>query len=315
MKYNLKLSIVCSFYNEELCIENFVSEIKKNIEHNVNDFEIIFVNDCSTDSSKNIIENLCISDQRIKLINTSRRFGNQECIFAGLENSSGDAVVILDIDLQDPPKLILEMLKKFNEGYEVVHTKRRKREGESYIKLKLTKYAYKIINFFSDIDLPENSGIFKLIGRRVLNHAITTGDHDPYIRGMFFWTGFRQTILEYDRLPRKFGHSKYNIFKTINPWKEVVRGITTFSMAPLYFSLFLGFIVSITSFFLIIYFSAQYFFLDFVTSGWTSLILTILFTSGIIFLILGVIGIYVGKIYEIIRKRPKYIIESKKNFK
>lgn len=310
-----KISVISSFYNEEDSIQIFYESLKK-IFNNLNiEYEFIFINDDSNDKSNKILLTLCENDLNVKLINMSRRFGHQECIVAGLNEITGDAAIIMDIDLQDPPELIPQMIEKYNQGYDVINTKRKVRHGEGYIKLKLTKFAYKIINIFSEIDLPEDSGIFKLIDKKIILHALKTNEKDPYIRGLFNWVGFNQYIIEYERVERAQGQSKYGIFSSLNPWKEVVRGITSFSLVPLYLPLFIGFVISTISFFGIIYVLLQKFYLDNVTSGWTSLILSILLIGGLILVILGIIGIYLGKIYQIVRNRPNYIIKEKINFK
>ena len=309
----MKLSIIASFYNEKESLNKFYNEIKKVLDEIKQDYEFIFINDGSVDNSKDVVEELCKNDIKVKLINTSRRFGNQECIFAGLKYMSGDAAVIIDTDLQDPPHLIKKMIEKFNEGYEVINMRRSKRHGENPIKLFLTKYAYKLINISSEIKFPENAGIFKLVSKKVVSIVLNTNDHDPYIRGLFNWVGFKQFTIDYERAPRLHGETKFNIFKTLNPWNEFVRGITSFSMVPLYLPLFIGFFMSLFSFILIIYFFLQKFIVDDVTSGWTSLILSILFLGGLILIILGIIGIYIGKMFEILRGRPKYIVESTMN--
>ncbi len=314
----MTISIISTFFNEEENINPFYNQIKNLFNKKKTDYEFIFINDCSTDKSEQIVREICGKDQKVKLINTSRKFGMQECFYAGLEYMSGDAAIIIDTDLQDPPELIEKMIYHYEKGYDVVHTRRTKREGENYFKMLMTKYAYKIINVFSEIKLTENSGIFKLFTKRVAKIILSTNDYDPYLRRMFNWVGFKQITLDYERKPRIKGETKFKLFdiltfKTLNPWKEVVRGITSFSLVPLYLPLIFGFIMSIISFFLIIYFFIQRFFGDDVTSGWTSLFLAILFIGGLILVILGTIGIYIGKMFEILRGRPKYIVNNTVN--
>ncbi len=314
------ISIISTFFNEEENINIFYEKIKDILITNKVDYEFIFVNDSSTDKSEELVKQICAKDQKVKLLNTSRKFGMQECFFAGLEHMSGDAAIIMDTDLQDPPEIISEMINLYKNGYEVVHTRRTKREGENYFKMLMTKYAYKIINIFSEIKLTENSGIFKLFTKKVAKIILDTNDYDPYLRGMFNWVGFKQTTLDYKRQARSKGETKFKLldiitFKTLNPWKEVVRGITSFSLVPLYLPLIAGFIMSIISFFLILYFFIQRIIGDEITSGWTSLFLAILFIGGLILIILGTIGIYIGKMFEILRGRPKYIIKDTINIK
>ncbi len=314
----MTISVISTFFNEEDNINFFYEQIKNLFNKKKTDYEFIFINDCSTDKSEQVVRKICEKDQKVKLINTSRKFGMQECFYAGLEYMSGDAAIIIDTDLQDPPELIEKMIDYYEKGYEVVHTRRTKREGENFFKMLMTKYAYKIINVFSEIKLTENSGIFKLFTKRVVKIILSTNDYDPYLRGMFSWVGFKQITLDYERKPRAKGETKFKLFdilffKTLNPWKEVVRGITSFSLVPLYLPLIFGFIMSIISFILIIYFFIQRLFGDDITSGWTSLFLAILFIGGLILVILGTIGIYIGKMFEILRGRPKYIVNNTVN--
>ena len=309
------ISIISTFYNEEENINLFYDKIKTILDNRKIDYEFIFVNDCSTDNSEKIVQKICQKNKKVKLINTSRKFGMQECFFAGLDYMSGDVAIIMDTDLQDPPDLINKMIDCYEQGYEVVHTRRTKRDGENFFKMLMTKYAYKMINMFSEIKLTENSGIFKLFTKKVAKIILNTNDYDPYLRGMFNWVGFKQITIDYERGPRSKGETKFKLldiltFKTLNPWKEVVRGITSFSLVPLYLPLIAGFIMSIVSFFLIVYFFLQKLFMDEVTSGWTSLFLAVLLIGGLILIILGTIGIYIGKMFEILRGRPKYIVQD-----
>ena len=239
----------------------------------------------------------------------SRRFGSTSCVLAGFEKAIGDLVIYLDSDLQDPPELIEELLVKYEEGYEVVHTLRTKRLGENKIKMKITNFAYKIINFFSNIELKSNCGDFKLISRKALNNILSIKEIDPYLRGLSVWVGHKQTFVEYVRDKRFDGETHYPLFGSINPVSEFIRGIASFSVAPLYFSILIGMASLIISLGLIIY-SFYIKFTGIAAPGASSIIITVTFFSSIILIILGIIGIYIARIYEQIKGRPRYIIDS-----
>lgn len=307
------ISIICSFYNEESSIPLFINKTEGILRKICKSYEIIFIDDQSIDKSRQVLKEISAKNKNIKYIKMSRNFGNAPCIFAGLQNSKGKCAIIIDCDLEDPPELIHEMYNKYlNEGYDVVHTKRSKREDLSFIKNFFTVLAYKFINFFSEIDLPINAGIYKLISRRALNELLKIDEYDPYLRGLFNWIGFRQTTIEYKRERRSFGASNYSIFKSLNPWKEIMRGVTSFSMIPLYTILLTGLILCFTSIIYLIYIVVQKFFID-VTSGWTSIISLIIIFGSMNILIMGIQGLYLSKIYENVKGRPKYIISEKIN--
>ena len=307
------ISVVFSFRNEEDVLEELVKRVS-NVFVNMNrEYELIFVNDDSTDKSVEILLKLRETNENIKIINMSRRFGVTPCVLAGFESSKGEAVIYMDSDLQDPPELIPQLIEKWQNGAEVVHTTRTKRDGESALKMFITKQAYKVINFFSSIKLLENTGDFKLLSRRVVNEILKLKESDPYMRGMSTWVGFKQVQVFYEREARFAGETKFGLFSSANPYKEFVRGLTSFSSAPLYFALFIGFFISISSFaYLLIVISTK--FLGMNLPGWSAIMAAILFLGGTTLITIGVLGIYLGKIYEEIKGRPRYIIEDKIGF-
>jgi len=305
-----KISIVFSFRNEEKNLKELLSRTIKVLEK-VKDkylYELIFVNDSSVDNSLEILKNnldIC----PIKIITMSRRFGSTSCVLAGFKNTTGDLIIYLDSDLQDPPELILDLIKKYEEGYDVVHTLRIKRLGESKIKMKITTLAYKIINFFSNIELKSDCGDFKLISRKALNNILNIGEIDPYLRGLSVWVGHKQAFVEYIRDKRHDGETHYPLLGSINPIAEFIRGIASFSVAPLYFSILIGMASLIVSFGLIIY-SLYIKFAGIGAPGASSILITTTFFSSIILIILGIMGIYIARIYEQIKDRPRYIIDN-----
>ena len=306
------ISIVFSFRNEEEVLSELVHRVVPIVEI-IGDYELIFVNDDSTDRSLDVLQILRAENSRIKIINMSRCFGVAPCVIAGLAASSGDAVIYMDSDLQDPPEIIPQMVYEWNNGADIVHTVRTQRHGESASKMWITKMAYKAINVFSDVYLIENAGDFKLLSRLVVKEILQLDEIDPYLRGLSVWVGFNQTVVKYEREARSLGQSKFGLFMSLNPYKEFLRGITSFSTVPLYFALFLGLAVSAISFILFCYVIVMKT-LGVNLPGWTAIMSAILFLSGVILGTNGLLGIYVGKIYEYAQGRPKYIIKKQIGF-
>jgi dolichol-phosphate mannosyltransferase len=305
-----KLSVVFSFRNEsEVLPELLKRVINVFLENKIYDYELIFVNDDSTDNSEYIIRQSIKNNKSIKLINMSKRWGGTPCILAGLRHSTGDAILHMDCDLQDPPELIPIMLHELAKGFDVVHTVRKTRAGEVKAKMALVKIAYRIIKFFSGGNLIENAGDFKMYSRRALGHLLSLKEFDPYMRGLSIWIGFPQSFIYYDRDERVLGYTKFKLSNSLNPYREFVRGITSYSNVPLLFSLYLGLIISIIAFLVIIYVLYNKF-LGNNIPGWTAVISSILFIGGIILFNLGIIGLYIGRIYEQVKGRPQYIIKD-----
>ena len=307
------LSIVFSFRNEEGNIEPLVKRISATMEKIENwKYELIFVNDDSTDKSEQIILDLQKSFP-IKLINMSRNFGIDPCVLAGFRNSSGDAVIYLHTDQQDPPELISNLIKKHEEGNEIVHTVRTKRKGEGKFRMFLTKIAYKIINSLSDINLPVQAGDYKLISKKALHEILKQKEFRPYVRGLSVWVGFKQDFIFYEREARGEGESKMPLLSA-GPITDFINGVTSYSLKPLYLGIVFGFISMIISFLLIIY--ALYLkFNDLAIPGSTSIIISISFFSGIILFTLGIIGIYIARIFEQTKGRDQYVIKEIKDYK
>jgi polyisoprenyl-phosphate glycosyltransferase len=306
------LSIVFSFRNEEKGLEELVRRVKSSIKPVVKKYEIIFVNDDSSDASLEILLKLRKKDTNIKIINMSRRFGVHPCVIAGLRHAKGNAVVYMDSDLQDPPELIPQLVEKWKSGAEVVNTVRKKRLGENIIKLWITKFAYKIINSISSIDLPSNMGDFKLLDRRGVNELLKIEEADPFMRGLIRWVGFKQETVYYVRESRFTGDTHFSLFGS-GPAKEFIRGIASFSTKPLYFVIFLGLLVSFASFVMIVYVFIIWT-KGLAVPGWAGVMLTLLLLGGMILISNGVNGIYIGRVYEQVKHRPLYIIKDKTGF-
>lgn len=302
------LSVVFSFRNEEQNIPELVRRVSESL-RGVADlrYELIFVDDASTDRSKEILLNLR-ETLPIKVISMSRQFGVAPCVLAGMAHARGDAVVYMDSDLQDPPELIPKMIERFKGGYDVVHTTRTKREGESSLKVWITRRAYRIINYFSDIPLPEETGDFKLLSRRVVDEVLKLRESDPYMRGLSIWVGYRQDFLYYRRQARHRGQTHFSLFSK-GPAREFIRGITAFSVAPLYLSFYLGLLSCLFAVTLILY--ALYIKLTGSGApGAPGLLIAISLFCGSILFSNGLIGLYIARIYNEVKGRPQYIVEE-----
>lgn len=302
------LSVIFSFRNEEANLQELVRRVDKAIlDINEIKYELIFVNDDSTDNSLGLLLELA-KKYPITVINMSRKFGVTPCVLAGFEHAKGDAIIYMDSDLQDPPELIGEMVSRFRNGAQVVHTTRTHREGEGIIKMALTKIAYKVINKFSEIKLPENTGDFKLLSAKVVHHILSLNEFDPYMRGLSIWVGYKQDYVFYTRQPRWAGKTKFPLLSR-GPVLEFLRGMTAYSAAPLYLALLAGIVALIVAGFLMMYAIITKI-LNIATPGTSSVLIAISFFGGMILITNGVIGIYISKIYYQVKGRPKYLIKE-----
>lgn len=313
LEQNKKLySLVFSFRNEADNIPELVSRVSAVMEgiqtsNNDSSYEMIFVDDNSTDNSVELLKMLA-SQFPISVIQMSRRFGVAPCVLAGLAYAKGDAVIYMDSDLQDPPELIPQMIDLFLKGAEVVHTTRTHRDGEGWLKIWLTNRAYSIINYFSEIELPKNTGDFKLLSRRAVDEIQKMPEMDPYIRGLSVWVGFHQEFVYYRRDARFKGTTKFPLFGP-GPIREFIRGLTAFSAAPLYVSFLFGIAASMFSVLLIIYAVISKL-ANVSAPGVSGVLIAVSFFSGIILVTNGAIGLYVARIYNEVKRRPKYIVKN-----
>lgn len=309
-----KISVVIPMYYEEKvaeeCYRRVVNVLKelKNYE-----YEIIFINDGSKDKTLHILESIAQKDENVKVISFSRNFGHQAAVIAGIKEVTGDAIVIMDADLQDPPELIPDMLRLWEDGNEVIYGKRKKRKGESAFKLVTAKMFYKTLNALSDIEIPKDTGDFRLIDRKVINVVNNLPEHNKFLRGLFSWVGFKQTPYEYERQERFAGKTKYPLKKML---KLATDGIISFSTKPLKLVGGLGLITIIVSIIILIYSLVSYAFnLNKLSPGWTSIMVAITLFSGVQLLSIWIISEYIGRIYDETKKRPEYIIDKKINIK
>lgn len=307
-----RVSVVVPMYYEEEVANECYNRITKVLKELSNyKYEIIFVNDGSKDKTLEIIEAIADKDKNVKVISFSRNFGHQAAVQAGLKYTTGDAVVIIDADLQDPPEIIKEMIELWENGNEVIYAKRTKRKGESPFKLFTAKMFYQILNGLSNVEIPKDTGDFRLADRKVIDVINSMPEHNKFLRGLFSWVGFKQTPLEYERKARYAGKTKYPLGKMLKLAKD---GIFSFSTKPLKFVGMIGVLSIFLSILILIYSFISYIFdLNQLTAGWTSIMVTVTFFTGIQLLSLWIISEYIARIYEETQNRPIYIIDKKIN--
>jgi dolichol-phosphate mannosyltransferase len=302
----MELSIIIPIYNEEGNLQLLYERISKVAASITNDYELIFINDGSRDNSLPLIVSMAQSDQHVRYINFSRNFGHQIAVTAGIDHCTGEAVAIIDADLQDPPELIVELYNKMNEGYQVVYARRRSRSGESFMKKFTAKMFYRILAKITSIKIPVDTGDFRIMHRKIIDVLKQMPEQQKYLRGQIAWAGFKQTYILYDRDERHAGSTGYTYKKMI---RFALDGITGFSNLPLKFATIAGFIVSGVTFLVSLYaLYARFIAKDYVP-GWTSLILAVLFIGGVQLISIGIIGEYMSRMSANVRNRPLYIVD------
>ena len=307
-----KVSVVIPMYYEEEVAHTCYDRVVKVLNDIKNyTYEIIFINDGSKDKTLEILENIAKKDNNVKIISFSRNFGHQAAVTAGIKYVTGDAIVIIDADLQDPPELIPEMLELWEQGNEVIYGKRKLRKGESKFKLLTAKMFYKKLNALSDVEIPKDTGDFRLVDRKVVDTINSLPEHNKFLRGLFSWVGYKQMPFEYERKERFAGETKYPLKKML---KLASDGIISFSTKPLKLVGALGIMSIVISIILLIYALVSYIFnLNDLSAGWTSIMVAITFFSGIQLMSIWIIAEYVGRIYDETKKRPQYIIDKEIN--
>jgi glycosyltransferase involved in cell wall biosynthesis len=306
------LSIIVPVYKEEKNVPEFLRRLRPILEPLTADYEVIFALDPSPDRTEEVILEQRAADPRIKLLRFSRRFGQPMATLAGMQYSQGEAVIVMDVDLQDPPELVAEMIAKFREGYEVVLPQRRQRTGEPWLKKLVSHVGYRVINKIADVQIPPNTGDFRLMSRRVVNEVVRLRETHGFLRGMVAVVGFRQSIIPFDRPARHAGETNYNRF--FGSLRIGFNGIFCFSTYALKLSTMMGFAIAGFSFLLMgIY-------LFYKLMGWTilwgnpTLVILISFLGGIQLISVGILGEYIGRIYEEVRGRPRYIVDRATGF-
>lgn len=307
------VSVVLSFRNEAESIPELIDRLTRAFAPVPVAYELIFVNDASTDASLNLLTAAAAREPRIKIVTMSRRFGPSECAIAGLTFAKGAAVILMDTDLQDPPELIPQLIHEWQAGADVVYTVRTVRRAESLVKRFMTRAAYRIVRAVAAIDLPVEAGDFRLLSRRVVDELLKLPERSPYLRGLVSWVGFTQVPVYYERAPRFAGRTHFPLLLSANPWRTFLAGLTSFSMTPLVILLPLGLgigAVSLGASALLLMVGAW----RQSVPAWAWGALGLSFLAGLQLAGLGLIGVYVGRIAEDVRGRPRYIVDSVAGF-
>lgn len=306
------VSIVIPLYNEELVIDTLYTRLTKVIDEARLRCEVVLVDDGSRDRTLEKAKAICKLDDRFKLISLSRNFGHQIAITAGMDRTVGDAVVIIDADLQDPPEVIPKMLEQWAAGYDVVYGVRTKREGETLFKRATAALFYRLMRRATNVEIPVDTGDFRLIDRRVIDQLRGMRERFRFVRGMVSWVGFKQTKVEYVRAERFAGETKYPLPKMV---RFALDGMLSFSHVPLKISSMMGIAASAISFFFMIYgFVVRIFFPAYAGQGWASVFTAVLFLGGVQLVCIGILGEYIGRTYDEVKRRPLYIPDEEINF-
>ncbi len=302
------LSLVVPCYNEEEVIGETIKRLQGFCSQlDGFDAELIFIDDGSHDRTREIVKSFMGHDARVKLICFTRNFGHQIAVTAGIDAANGDAVVVIDADLQDPPEVVHQMIAKWREGYDVVYGTRTERPGEPVFKLVTSKWFYRLLNRLSDVEIPLDAGDFRLMSRSVVDALRAMPERDRFVRGLVSWVGFRQVSLQYKRAERFAGHSKYPLRKMLG---FAADGLLSFSTKPLQMSVTIGMACASLSLVGIVYALVLRLFTDIWVEGWTALMIAVLFMGGVQLVSVGVLGEYVARIYGEIKRRPLYVVQE-----
>lgn len=306
-----RVSLVLPIYNEEEVLPHLLPRIRTILDEIDGATEAIFVDDGSRDGSVAVLRKALDDEPRFRLIELSRNFGHQIAITAGMDAAVGDAVVVMDADLQDPPEVVHRLIEKWQEGYEIVYARRIKREGESWFKRVTANVFYRVLDRMTSVDIPRDVGDFRLIGRKALETFQAMPERDRFVRGMFAWMGFRQTAVDFERPARTMGETKYPLRKMV---KLAVHAIVSFSEKPLRFALWSGLAISALAALTGLYAVLAWALGAGVIPGWTSTVVIVSFFSGFNLLMTGVVGLYVGGIHAEVKRRPLYVIDQLTGF-
>jgi len=312
MLRKMLISVIVPCYNEEQVIVETNRQLVATLAALDDlDFEIVYVDDGSSDRTVDLLRAIQSADERTRVVRLARNFGHQLAVSAGLEHAAGDAVVIIDADLQDPPDVIPEMVARWRDGYHVVYGMRTDRPGETAFKLWTAKLFYRFINRLSKVQIPLDVGDFRLLDRRVVDVLLSMPERDRFLRGMVSWIGFRQVAVMYRRAERRAGESKYPLFKML---QFAADGVLSFSLTPLRLALWVGFLSIGMAFAGILYALIIRLYTNDWVRGWTSIFTAVLFIGGAQLVTLGIIGEYIGRIYAEVKRRPLYVVEERLGF-
>ncbi len=304
-------SLVIPIYNEEAVLPVLLRRLDALLDQLDGPAEAIFVDDGSRDSGPIVLEAKARADKRYRFIKLSRNFGHQIAITTGMDRASGDAVIVMDADLQDPPEVVLEMAAKWKEGFSVVYAERLSRDGESRFKRLTADLFYRFIGKLSDVEIPRNVGDFRLVDRKVVDCFRAMPERDRFVRGMFAWLGFSQTVVKFHRPPRAAGETKYSLTKMI---RLALNGVISFSDAPLRLALWVGMAVSVLAMGYGCWVLAMWAISATLAPGWTSTIIVTAFLCGANMMMTGIMGLYVGRIHNEVKARPLYVVDRAVGF-
>lgn len=302
------LSIVIPIFNEEEVIPQLHQRLTEVMGALGDPYELVFVDDGSRDKSFSLLKELAERDMHVQVVKFSRNFGHQIAITAGMDQAAGEAVVVIDADLQDPPELIGEMVKKWREGYDVVYAVRERREGDTWFKRATAAVFYRLLRQITHVDIPVDTGDFRLMSRRSIEAMKLFSERNRFVRGLVSWIGFRQTGVTFVRAERFAGETKYPLKKMV---KFALDGIVSFSFLPLQLATYFGFIASGLSFLGILWVLYLRYFTTEAITGWASTMTIVLFLGGVQMITLGVIGEYIGRIYDEVKRRPLYLVQER----
>ena len=301
------LSVVVPIFNEAENIGEFYQQVKDVLDRLKEPWEIVCVNDGSSDATLSHLTSLHHADGRVKVVNLSRNFGKEIALTAGIDHARGLAIIPIDADLQDPPELIAVLVAKWREGYDIVNATRRTRDGENWLKRTTAGAFYNVLGKLADIPIPHNTGDFRLLSRPAVNALKNMPERTRFMKGLFAWVGFNQTAVLYDRAPRHAGKSKWNYWSL---WNFALDGITSFSTAPLKLSMYFGICIAVMAFLYALFLIGRILLLGIDVPGYASLMVVVLFMGGIQLITLGVLGEYLGRIYAETKRRPLYIVRD-----
>jgi polyisoprenyl-phosphate glycosyltransferase len=299
------LSLVLPVFNEEEVLPALLERLRALLERLELPTEVIFVDDGSADRTLALLKDAARADPRLRILSLSRNFGHQPAITAGLDHALGEAVVVMDGDLQDPPEVVLELVARWREGFDVVHARRKRRDRDSAFKALTARGFYRLFALIVPIPTVQDAGDFRLMSRRVVLAMRGLEETHRFLRGLVSWVGFRQTVVEYDRPERAAGTTKFSVGKMA---RFAMDGITSFSTVPLRLATYVGLLVGAVSLVVAVWAAIQHFIRHVTIQGWTSLIIVISLIAAAQFLLLGIVGSYVGRIYEQVKRRPLYIV-------
>ena len=306
-----KISLIVPLYNEAPSIERFLQAARRAVgplEEKGFEFEFLFVNDGSSDNTLDLLIGAMERDSRLRVIDLSRNFGKEAALTAGLDEAAGDAVVPIDVDLQDPPEVIKELIAKWQDGFEVVLARRSDRSRDSMFKRQAAGWFYKVHNLMADTPIPGDVGDFRLLDRNVVEALRRLPERRRFMKGLFSWVGFRTATVSYMRQPRSIGRSKFSAWKL---WNLAIEGITSFSTVPLKFWTYVGALTSVGSFLYMLFILIRTLIIGKDLPGYASLLMAILFLGGIQLIGIGVLGEYLGRVYLEVKQRPNYIVRRR----